>query len=61
MLIRLLGPDVPEPMLKAFATATDHAKVRPADVHYERIVSGPVQLRSIMGKCALLSTWHLPA
>jgi hypothetical protein len=39
MLIRLLGPDVPEPMLKAFAATTDHAKVRSAEVQYDQVAA----------------------
>jgi hypothetical protein len=60
MLIRLVGPDVPVPLLMAFATATDHAVVRPTDVHYDEgagVVTVPMRLASVTGP----SLFRVPA
>jgi hypothetical protein len=50
VLIRLLGPDVPEDVLRALASATDHAVLRPADIHYDQaagVATVPLRLARV--------------
>lgn len=50
MVIRLRGPDVPQPLLKELPAATDHAMVRPAEIRYDReagVVTVPIRLARV--------------
>ena len=47
MQLQIRGPAVPEEVLKAFASATDHAVLRPSEIHYDSgtgVVMVPLRL-----------------